>query len=207
MSKVGVVDYGMGNMKSIVKAFSHLGQNSEICVTSGQIDACDRLVIPGVGAYRTAMENLQRGALAEAIRNYAGTGRPVLGICLGMQLMSTHGTEPEFTDGLNLIPGQVVPLPNSADFRLPHVGWNSARVTSSHPLLEGIKPELDWYFVHSYQFLPAVPTNCLAVTDYGVIFASMVGRKNIIGVQFHPEKSQDHGLQFLENFSRWNGGC
>ena len=204
---MGIVDYGMGNLKSIVNAFSHLGQKSEICFRPDQIDACDRLVIPGVGAYRTAMENLRRCALAEAICNYAENGRPVLGICLGMQLMSTYGTEPERTDGLNLIPGEVIPLPKCAGFRLPHVGWNTALASFSHALLENIQPNLDWYFVHSYQFLAAAPATCLAMTDCGVVFTSMVASKNIIGVQFHPEKSQDHGLQFLQNFTNWNGAC
>lgn len=207
MTSVGVVDYGMGNLKSILNALLHLGQSPEICVSADQIGKCERLVIPGVGAYRSAMNNLSFGELVGAIRSHAASGKPLLGICLGMQLLSTKGTEPEPTDGLNLIPGQVIPLPPSPTHRVPHVGWNHATLERPHPLFKGIKPSLDWYFVHSYRFVPCFSSDSLSSTEYGITFVSAVGRKNILGVQFHPEKSQEHGLRFLENFSLWDGQC
>ena len=207
MTTVGVIDYGMGNLKSICNALIYLGATPVVCTTAVEVQFCERLVIPGVGAYRAAMENLRARALIEPIGAHAAAGRPLLGICLGMQLLSTAGSEPEPTEGLGLIPGEVLPLPDDPKHRVPHVGWNTARLERPHPLFEGIKPGLDWYFVHSYCFIPATTGDAAAITDYGVTFASIVARRNVMGVQFHPEKSQEHGLRFLENFTNWDGIC
>lgn len=207
MTQVGVIDYGMGNLKSISNAFLYLGINPKVCSEPDQIFACERLVIPGVGAYFSAMRNLDSKKFVKAIQSFAGSGGPLLGICLGMQLFSSLGTEPRETAGLNLIPGNVIPLPKDKSCRVPHVGWNNVKVERGHPLFEGIKDNLDWYFVHSYQFVPSILTDSLAVTDYGVTFHSAISRRNIVGVQFHPEKSQDHGLCLLNNFVSWNGRC
>ena len=207
MTNVGIVDFGMGNLKSIYNALDYIGVTATHCVCAQDIEACDRLIVPGVGAYRAAMENLRSLRLVEPIRAYASGGRPLLGICLGMQLLSTLGSEPDPTEGLDLIPGEVMPLPNDPLHRVPHVGWNAAQLTRQHPLFAGIKPGLDWYFVHSYYYLPAAAEDAAAMTDYGVEFASIVARRNVLGVQFHPEKSQEHGLRLLENFTTWDGTC
>ena len=207
MTTVGVIDYGMGNLKSICNALIHLGATPEVCTNATEVERCSRLVIPGVGAYRAAMENLRTRALIDSIGAHAADGRPLLGICLGMQLLSTFGSEPDRTEGLNLIPGEVMPLPDDPRHRVPHVGWNAARLARPHPLFAGIKLGLDWYFVHSYCYLPAAAEDAAATTDYGVAFASIVARRNVLGVQFHPEKSQEHGLRLLENFTTWDGTC
>lgn len=203
----GVVDYGMGNLKSICNAVAYVGAAPRVCTTPEAIQECDRLIIPGVGAYQLAMQNLQGAGLVPAIHAFAESARPVLGICLGMQLLSTWGTEPEHTAGLNLIPGDVVSIPESANIRVPHVGWNACVFSRPHPLFANVRQNLDYYFVHSYRYIPVDPNDSLAVTEYGVSFTSIVARKNIVGVQFHPEKSQEHGLRLIENFLAWNGVC
>lgn len=207
MIKVGILDYGMGNLRSIGNAVSYLGFSAELCLKEEHLKNVSHLIIPGVGSYKKAMINLSELHLVDPIRCFARSGRPLLGICLGMQLMSTTGNEPEPTDGLNLIPGEVVPIPEKSGLQVPHVGWNNIELTNSHPLWQGIKPGLDWYFVHSFHFVPASRKSQIGTSFYGNPLAAVVGQKNIIGTQFHPEKSQEHGLRLLQNFLQWDGQC
>lgn len=205
--QIGIVDYGMGNLKSLANALEHLGLNWKICAQAESFASCSHLIIPGVGAYQRAIENLTQRQLIPALRAHVANARPLLGICLGMQLLSSTGSEPETCEGLNLIPGQVVPLPKLDAYPTPHVGWNSVEYQYAHPVFANLKPSVDFYFVHSFQFVPDAPKDVLARTGYGAAFCSIVARANIVGVQFHPEKSQEQGLRLLENFHAWDGQC
>jgi len=207
MSFLGIIDYGMGNLKSICNAFNFLGRSPRLCSTPEEIESCERLIIPGVGAYQAAMRNLHARGMVGPIRAHAAGGKPLLGICLGMQLFSSVGCEPEKTEGFDLIAGEVRPLPENSHYRVPHVGWNAVSLLRPHPIFSGIKTDFDWYFVHSFHFITTVPEDTAATTEYGISFVSIVARRNILGVQFHPEKSQDHGLCLLENFGTWDGTC
>ena len=165
------------------------------------------LVLPGVGSFRAAMLRLKQAGLVEAIRGYAQTGRPLLGICLGMQILASWGAEGGGEEGLNLISGKVVALQTGPGIRIPHVGWNTVHLQSTHPLFDDTKNEVDYYFVHSFAFEAEKENQVYSETVYGVRFPSAVGRENVFGVQFHPEKSQKNGLQILDNFCRWKGLC
>lgn len=195
---IGIVDCGTSNLRSVENVFTFLGSESTITGDPALLDRCDRLVLPGVGTFAHAMTNLKSSGLDQAIREFSASGRPVLGICLGMQLLADLGTEPSETSGLGLIPGKIVKL--EADVRLPHVGWNTVNKTQEHPLLKGVKAGVDFYFVHSYYFQAADESHVLAQADYGFPFPCIVARDNVIGTQFHPEKSQKHGLKLLKNF-------
>ena len=152
------------------------------------------------------MEAIQRAGLINPILAYAAAGRPILGICLGMQLLFSAGEEGGESDGLGLIPGTVRRFEEHASFQIPHVGWNDVSLVHQHPLWRGIKPGVDFYFVHSYRVL-CDPQFVVGKTDYGEEFPSAVANKNVVGVQFHPEKSQRNGLRMLENFCSWNTSC
>jgi len=204
MSFLGVIDYGMGNLKSICNAFSFLGRSPRLCSTPEEVERCERLIIPGVGAYQAAMRNLHARGMVAPIRAHAAGGKPLLGICLGMQLFSSVGCEPEKTEGFDLIAGEVRPLPEDSHYRVPHVGWNATSLVRPHPIFAGIKTGLDWYFVHSFHFITAVQEDTAATTEYGISFVSIVARRNILGVQFHPEKSQEAGRLLFQEFLKWN---
>jgi len=204
---IGIVDYGMGNLRSVFNALTFLDCQASFVTTPAQIKSCDHLILPGVGAYAKAMSNLTAAGLIPVIQEYAKAKKPLLGICLGMQLLSSRGTEPYPCNGLDLISGDVNILCPPSGFELPHVGWNTIELARPHPVFNGVKHLSDFYFVHSYHFIPSQPNDGLTMTDYGQRFVSTVARNNILGVQFHPEKSQDNGLKILENFSRWDGTC
>lgn len=212
---VAIVDYGSGNLHSARKAFERAareaGSAAAIAVTSdpSAVLKADRIVLPGVGAFADCRRglNLVPGmveAMSEAVLN---KGRPFLGICVGMQLLATRGLEHQVTEGLNWIEGDVEAIDSRAgQLRIPHMGWNTLTPRARHPLLEGIPLGEDGfhaYFVHSYAFKPLQDTNILAATDYGGPIAAMIGRGNITGTQFHPEKSQALGLMLIANFLRW----
>jgi imidazole glycerol-phosphate synthase subunit HisH len=210
---VAIVDYGSGNLRSAAKAFERAAAenaiSAEITVTSAPdtIAGADRLVLPGVGAFAdcrrglAAVSGLEQ-ALNEAVRSRA---RPFLGICVGMQLMAARGREFETVDGLGWIDGEVLAIePADAALKIPHMGWNEIEPRSSHPLLDGLKAGAHAYFVHSYHFRLANARDLLAVTDYGGPLAAVVGRDNLAGTQFHPEKSQQAGLRLIGNFLRWS---
>ena len=197
----------MGILRSMSNAINYNGFDYISVDHPSIFKNITHLIIPGVGNFNAAIAELSRINLSEAIINFAISGRPILGVCLGMQLLMESGEEGGCISGLGLIKGTVTNLAPKGDLRLPHVGWNSVNVLKPHPVFAGIKTMRDYYFVHSYKINSINDDDIYAITDYGGSFTSVVGYKNIIGVQFHPEKSQSNGLQLIENFCLWNGKC
>ncbi len=215
MSTVAVIDYGMGNLRSVSKALEHVAPDLNIVVTDDAqtIRNAERIVFPGVGAMRDCMAELERHHLTELVKEVA-SDRPFLGICLGMQLLLDHSEENGGTDGLGILPGKVKQFPNplidpkdSAEERLkiPHMGWNQVHQQGGHPLWSEIEDGSRFYFVHSYYAVPESSDEIAATSRYGFEFACALNQNNIFAAQFHPEKSQHAGLQLLKNFTRWNG--
>ncbi len=205
---VGILDYGMGNINSVHNALTYLGYDSQLVKTSQEIKQCSHLIIPGVGSYAQAMTNIVGQGMDIDVLAHVEQGKPLLGICLGMQILSDEGEESGFSKGLGLIGGKVEFLDLEREqLPVPHVGWNSLAFNFDHPLCEKLKKHVDFYFVHSYFFNASDPQNVLATTDYGRKFPAIVVNKNVIGIQFHPEKSQDNGLLLIENFCEWDGKC
>ena len=195
---IGIVDYGLGNLRSVEKAFETVGHATRIIRTPQGIADADRLVLPGVGAFGRAMENLSQADLLEPLRTAVGEGRPLLGICLGLQLFFEQSEEYGIHEGLGVFAGRVRRLP--PEVKVPHIGWNRVSIIRDDPLLHGIPDRAFFYFVQSYFVEPQAQEQVLGTTDYGVTFAAIVGSGNVYGVQFHPEKSQDAGLRLLKNF-------
>lgn len=204
--KIGILDYGMGNIHSVYNALMHLGLDAEIVNQPQAIQTCSHLIIPGVGSYTNAMSKLTTQGLDVAIIEHAQSGKPLLGICLGMQILSKEGHEGGGTTGLGLIDG-CVELLDIAPLPVPHVGWNALTFNADHPLFNQVKKHVDFYFVHSYFFNAPDAKNVLAYAEYGLSFPAIVANQNVIGIQFHPEKSQDNGLLLIENFCEWDGTC
>jgi glutamine amidotransferase len=202
---IGIIDVGLSNIGSLRGALYSEGWDTELIKRPEDLDNCSHLILPGVGSFFEGMRRLEKSGLADAIRGYSHEGKPLFGICLGMQLLASSGDEGGGSKGLSLIPGHVGQLPALQGTRVPHVGWNSVYFVQNHPVLEGIKPGTDFYFVHSYCYTEKNTEHVLAWTEYGEKFTSCIGNKNIIGVQFHPEKSQRSGLKILDNFCRWQG--
>jgi len=210
--KVAIVDYGSGNLRSAAKAFeraaSENGISARIEVTNRPeaVSGADRVVLPGVGAFADCRRGLAsvpdlESALCEAV---IARSRPFLGICVGMQLMADRGREFETVAGLGWIGGEVVAIePRDRAFKIPHMGWNEIEPRASHPLIAELGAGAHAYFVHSYHFRLADPANLVAVTDYGGPLTAIIGRDNLAGTQFHPEKSQAAGLRLIGNFLRW----
>lgn len=197
-----VIDYGMGNLGSVRRSLEECGAVVTVSGDPRDLEKADSLVLPGVGAFRDGMRHLEEKGLAEMIRKVTKEQRtPLLGICLGMQLLGEWGEEGGRTAGLSLIAGEVKRLETKEPSeRIPHVGWNEVNPRNSSPLFEGIPPCADFYFVHSYAFFPAGEEVCAATTPYCGKFVSAVASKNIYGVQFHPEKSSKNGFRLLKNF-------
>lgn len=214
MNTVAVIDYGMGNIRSVAKAVEHVSDNVRVLVShdAEKICAADYVILPGVGALRDCMSELQRRELVDAVHECTRT-RPFLGICLGMQALLDYSEENGGTDGLSIIPGQARHFVSSRAggldqaLKIPHMGWNQVHQVRPHPLWRGIVQDSRFYFVHSYYADPELEQTVLATTTYGQPFASVIGRDNIFAVQFHPEKSQQAGLHLLRNFITWDGGC
>jgi glutamine amidotransferase len=209
---VAIVDYGSGNLRSAAKAFERAAVENdvraEIRVTNRANDlaAADYIVLPGVGAFADCRRGLGAVAGLEAALQEAVIvrGRPFLGICVGMQLMAERGREFETTEGLGWIGGEVVAIaPRDPGLKIPHMGWNEIVSRAAHPLLAGLAAGAHAYFVHSYHYRLADPAHLLADTDYGGHLAAVIGRDNLAGTQFHPEKSQEAGLRLIGNFLRW----
>jgi glutamine amidotransferase len=199
--RIAVVDYGMGNRRSVQKAFEHVGATAAITRDHGDLHAADAVVVPGVGAFPLAMANLRELGLAELIRARAQQGTPILGVCLGMQLLFERSQELGSTEGLGLIGGEVRWL-DSGGLRTPHIGWNEVRFERPSPLTEGLPASGGaFYHVHSLAAHPSDPTDVIGSTEYGERFATIVARGSVLGVQFHPEKSSVHGLRMLRNFA------
>ncbi|MBS4098127.1 MAG: imidazole glycerol phosphate synthase subunit HisH [Sulfuricella sp.] len=212
MADIAVIDYGMGNLRSVSKALEHVAPDASIVVTSdpGVIAGAARVVFPGVGAMPDCMKELELRGLRQAVLD-AAQAKPFLGICLGMQMLfefSEEGGVP----GLGILPGKVVRFPADAmvdahgeKLKVPHMGWNQVHQAVAHPLWQGIAPEARFYFVHSYYVEAGESSLIAAYSHYPFAFTCAVARANVFAVQFHPEKSQTAGLQLLANFSRWDG--
>ena len=200
MPRIAVVDYGMGNRRSVVKALEHVGADVSLTSELSSIADADGLVVPGVGAFGAAMSNLRAAGLDEAITDAAGRDVPVLGICLGMQLLFERSNELGANDGLGLIGGEVTRLV-SGSLRIPHIGWNEVSFERRSPLTTGLpQAGTAFYHVHSFAVRPRDPADVLGSTEYGERFATIVASGNVLGTQFHPEKSSIHGLALLRNF-------
>src|SRR5829696_4895083 len=171
---IGIVDYGAGNLASVANAFERLGHETRILAKPASLSGVSRLILPGVGSFKKAMTMLDGGEWPAPLRAFAASGRPMLGICLGMQLLFDRGEEHGSTAGLGLIAGEVVRLNPSGDVKVPQVGWNALTPARPHPLLAGVKPHVDFYFVHSYHCVPALETDVIARSDYGGAFVSGV---------------------------------
>jgi imidazole glycerol-phosphate synthase subunit HisH len=199
---VGIVDYGMGNRRSVEKALERVGARVLLTGDHDALEAADGLVVPGVGAFPAAMERLRASGLDELIVRRAQAGTPVLGLCLGMQLLFERSVELGGDAGLGLLPGEVVELrPDSPALKIPHIGWNVVTLTRESPLTDGLPDRVAFYHVHSFVARPGDAGDVLGRGDYGGPFVSMVARDPIYGVQFHPEKSSAHGLALLRNFT------
>lgn len=203
--KLKIADYGMGNLRSVTKAFEHVGVRAIVSSDPGELGAAAALVLPGVGAFPEAMSEIERRGLAAPIRERAAAGVPLLGICLGMQLLFESSTEHGGAAGLGLLPGAVAPL-RSPGLKLPHIGWAHLHLESDSPLTDGIEEGEPFYFVHSLAARPR-PEELIASATYGERFAAIVGRGNVLGTQFHPEKSSAAGLRMLRNFAAVASGA
>ncbi|MBI4800181.1 MAG: imidazole glycerol phosphate synthase subunit HisH [Desulfarculus sp.] len=207
---IAIINYEAGNLTSVQRALTHLGAESVITQDLAEIAAAERVIFPGVGAAGAAMSSLRRLGLDQALRDAVASGRPVLGICLGTQVIFESSQE-DLATCLGILPGQTVRFPlthtdgTGAALKVPHMGWNKVRWLRSHPVFAGLPQEAEFYFVHSYHPAPAKPEDVLGVTGYGYEFASAVARGNLVAVQFHPEKSGRPGLSILKNFTSWDG--
>jgi len=200
LNEVSIIDYGLGNLRSVENALRAIGAPYRFVRDAGQIKEAGRLLLPGVGTFPAGMRNLRATGLIDAIREAAAQGTPVLGICLGMQLLVSRGDEGEGAEGLDLIPGLVQRFTPSAEVRIPHMGFNEAEVLSFDPLFANIKNGSDFYFVHSYHVVVEAEENAIAMSTHGQPFVAAIRHGNVFGTQFHPEKSQSQGLQLLRNF-------
>ena len=196
--KITIIDCGISNLRSVQKAFEKVGVSTQTSRDPNVIEAAEKLVLPGVGAFGQGMENLGKNRLVEPILRHVKNGKPIIGICLGMQLLFSESEELGHHRGLNLLKGRLRRFPSTV--KVPHVGWNQAHARRSSPLLKGINGGSYFYFVHSYYLEPDENVT-LTTTDYGIEFPSSIEKDNIFGIQFHPEKSQEKGLRILKNFA------
>jgi len=197
---IAIIDYGAGNLRSVQRALERAGAEAIITGDPVRIKLADGVVLPGVGAFGEAMEQLERRGLVLPIMQVISAGKPFLGICLGMQLLFQESEELGHYSGLGVFKGRVKRFPEAPGYKVPHVGWNQLHIRQDNPLLADIPDGSFVYFVHSYYVEPAHPEIVVATTDYILEYASVVARGNVYGVQFHPEKSQDVGAVILENF-------
>ena len=202
MPQVGIIDYGVGNLRSVEKAFAAVGCDAVVSADEKVLRTAERLVLPGVGAFAACMKALTERGFDQLVCERVAQGTPLLGVCVGMQLLFEESEEFARTRGLGLLRGRVRRF--SDELVVPQVGWNQIRQRRAHPLLDGIADGAFFYFVHSYYCEPDEGDVILGETDYGVAYASVVARANLSGVQFHPEKSQAAGLRLLANFARAN---
>lgn len=200
---ITILDYGMGNLRSVQKAFAHLGFEAEITDRPEEATQARKLVLPGVGAFGDAMSELRRRELIEPIRAVIAVGRPFLGICLGLQLLFDSSEEGGPQQGLAILPGRVVRFRTPPELKVPHMGWNGLEMRRPCPLLEGTPQGAHVYFVHSYYVEPDDETLIAATANYPEPFAAVVARDNVVATQFHPEKSQSVGLEMLRRFAEW----
>jgi imidazole glycerol phosphate synthase glutamine amidotransferase subunit len=202
---IAVVDYGVNNVKSVVRALLAGGHAAELTAEPAVVRRADRVLLPGVGNFGQGTTNLARSGLGDAVRHVAAAGRPVMGICLGLQLCLEHSEEAPDARGLGLLPGSVRRL--EVNLPVPHVGWAEVRPTAAgrtHPMLRSMNSGESFYHVHSYHPTGLPDEAVLATADYGYVFPTIVGQGNVVGAQFHPEKSQRAGIELLSAFARWS---
>ncbi len=199
---ITIIDYGMGNLRSVQKAIEAVGHSAVVTSDPEIVRQASKVILPGVGAFADAIAHLRQTGLAEAFIEAVHAGKPCLGVCLGLQLLFDLSEEDGEHAGLGLIPGRVVRFRSEPGLKVPHMGWNTLRVRQPNPLLAGLEPDASVYFVHSYFARPDDPTHIVAEADYLSPFAAMVARDNLIAAQFHPEKSQRVGLAMYANFAR-----
>lgn len=195
-----IIDYDAGNLRSVEKALQALGEETVVTRDREAILRADRVILPGVGSFGDAMERLHRYGLVEVIRRVVQTGTPFLGICLGLQLLFEHSQESEGVEGLGILPGEVLRIPEGENRKIPHMGWNSLSIRQGSRLFAGVEDGAYVYFVHSYYLKADDPAQVAAVAEYGVPIHAAVEKDNVFACQFHPEKSSGTGLQILKNF-------
>ncbi len=195
---IAIIDYGMGNLRSVEKAFDHIGYPAEISADTKTLLAADKVVLPGVGAFGDGMRELHKRNLVEVVKEIVDAQTPLLGICLGLQLLFTESDEAPGVDGLGIVPGKVTRFRKG--ITVPHMGWNQLNIKRSNHLFENIAPDSFFYFVHSYYVVPDDSDVVVATTNYDIEFVSIIGKENVFATQFHPEKSQEMGLHMLTNF-------
>jgi len=196
---IAIIDYGMGNLRSVEKGFQRIGAEARIVSNARAVDDAHGIVLPGVGAFRDCMRNLKERRLIKSILNSIKAGKPYLGICLGLQVLFTESEEFGICEGFNIFKGKVVRFP-SGGLKVPHMGWNTIQILRRPPILDGITDGSFFYFVHSYYVVPEDKDIIATTTEYGETFTSMVWKENIFAMQFHPEKSQELGLRILKGF-------
>jgi len=197
-----VVDYGMGNLLNVEKALQKIGCKVKVTDNPSEVEKAIALVLPGVGSFKDCMNNLIEKKLVDPIREFIQSGRPFLGICLGMQVLFTESKEFGQNKGLDILKGKVVPFPKTPGLKIPHMGWNTIKIRKKVPVLKDIPDKSYFYFVHSYYVAPENKDIIATTTEYGIEFASSVWKDNIFACQFHPEKSQKLGLVLLKNFKK-----
>ncbi|MGD0914930.1 MAG: imidazole glycerol phosphate synthase subunit HisH [Thermodesulfobacteriota bacterium] len=201
-SRIVIIDYGMGNLRNVQKGFEWTGFEAKVTRSRKEIGCASAIVLPGVGAFKDCMENLERYGLIEPLIQSIGKGKPYLGICLGFQVLFSESEEFGFQKGLDLIKGKVVKFVPNPEHKVPHMGWNTVEMEREAPMLEGIATGDFFYFVHSYYVIPDETQWISTFTTYGKRFVSSIWKENIFATQFHPEKSQKKGLKILENFAK-----
>jgi glutamine amidotransferase len=203
MQTIVIVDYGMANLRSVQKAFEKVGHPATVSGDPDRVAEADKVVLPGVGAFRDAIARLHEAGLAEPILAHLRAGKPFFGVCLGLQLLFTTSHEDGTYRGLDYFPGEVVRFPHAPGLKVPHMGWNQLRLRRPAPPLADLPPDPSVYFVHSYYVVPRDPSLTAAETDYPTPFTSAIWHENVFATQFHPEKSQRVGLQMLRRFAEW----
>jgi len=201
-SKIVIIDYGMGNLRSVQKGFEKVGFEADVTRNKKKIGRASALVLPGVGAFKDCMENLKKFDLIDLILRSIEKGKPYLGICLGLQILFSESEEFGSHQGLDVIKGRVVKFRPDPDHKVPHMGWNTIEMTRDIPLLQGIGNGDFFYFVHSYYVVPEKADLIATFTTHGTRFVSSIWKGNLFAIQFHPEKSQEKGLKILENFAK-----
>ncbi len=200
---IAVIDHNYSNLKSICNALGFLKVSYEVIKPENLSERYSKAIIPGVGNFSKTMINLNKNSGKEKIFEFSKSKKKIMGICLGMQILASTGEESVPTKGLNLIPGNVKKIQNNSKDYLPHIGWNTVKICKDHPVLEGVKDNMDFYFVHSYKFCPTNENYIVGQTYYSEKFSSIIANENVIGFQFHPEKSQKYGLKIINNFCNW----
>ncbi len=203
---IAILDYDAGNLKSVEKALAYLGEDSKITRNIHEVEKADKLILPGVGSFGAAMEQLKKYEIDKMLQEAAEAGRPILGICLGLQLLFDDSEECPGVEGLHLLKGRILRIPDTKGLKIPHIGWNSLRLQNNGRLFEGIEEEPYVYFVHSYYLKAEEEQIVKASAEYGTHIHASIERGNLFACQFHPEKSSKTGLKILSNFAKIQGG-